>query len=201
LAAAVAAAGADDVKPIGGRVIIFVNAVTSVMRLESVLSLLLESPSANKVLNKVKMSNHHNGNGKGDAEAPAMMVDVLGLHSKMKQKDRLKRMERFRTLKDAVLLSTDVAARGLDVKDVSAVLHYHAPRGSEVFVHRSGRTARAGKQGDSVACIGPGDASHWKQVYKTVGISKERVEEIDIAAEEVSAAKEASKLASDLEKK
>ncbi|CAE7266089.1 DDX24, partial [Symbiodinium natans] len=178
------------------RVILFVNAISSVQRLSSVLSLLLESPSASKVLSRVRMSNAGNA---GPPPGPA--VDVLDLHSKMRQKDRLKRIERFRKLKDALLVCTDIAARGLDVPDVSAVLHFQAPRGSEVFVHRSGRTARAGRAGETIAFVSPNDIRHWGKVYQAVGVTKERVEAVPMVPEAINAAKEASRLAADLEKK
>eukprot|EP00933_Yihiella_yeosuensis_P007565 TRINITY_DN11264_c0_g1_i1.p1 TRINITY_DN11264_c0_g1~~TRINITY_DN11264_c0_g1_i1.p1 ORF type:complete len:784 (-),score=198.37 TRINITY_DN11264_c0_g1_i1:76-2427(-) len=194
--AAIKAVNDVGAAPVGGKLVLFVNAITSVMRLNSVLSLLLEAPSATKVLSKVKM-----GQSKGDSEMPGVVVDVLDLHSKMRQKDRLKRIERFKKLKHAVLVCTDIAARGLDVKDLGAVIHYQAPRGSEVFVHRSGRTARAGQEGESIAFLSPGDAQHWQKVYRAVGIEKERVEQIDVSAEELSAANEASKIAVELEKK
>ncbi|CAK0796306.1 unnamed protein product [Prorocentrum cordatum] len=68
----------------GGRVVLFVNAISTVLRLTSVLALLLESPSAAKVLSRVKMSS---GPGEGK-DSPALKVDVIGLHSRMRQKDR-----------------------------------------------------------------------------------------------------------------
>eukprot|EP00439_Symbiodinium_sp_Y106_P010385 s7043_g1.t1 len=177
------------------RVILFVNAISSVQRLSSVLSLLLESPSASKVLSRVRMSNA------GKHAPPGLSVDVLDLHSKMRQKDRLKRIERFRKLKDALLVCTDIAARGLDVPDVSAVLHFQAPRGSEVFVHRSGRTARAGRAGETIAFVSPNDIRHWGKVYQAVGVTKERVVAVPLVPEAINAAKEAARLAADLEKK
>ncbi|CAJ1433817.1 unnamed protein product [Effrenium voratum] len=194
-AARVSAELQQNVEPEGGRVILFVNAISYVQRLSSVLALLLESPSASKVLSKVRMQ------GGKQSAPPGRTVDVLDLHSKMRQKDRLKRIERFRKLKDAVLVCTDIAARGLDVPDVSAVLHFQAPRGSEVFVHRSGRTARAGREGQSIAFVAPGDVEHWRRVYQAVGIAKEDTEAVEVFAEEISAAKEAARLAAELEKK
>merc|ERR1711988_105412 len=110
-------------------------------------------------------------------------------------------MERFRKLKDAVLVCTDIAARGLDVPDVAAVLHYQAPRGVEVFVHRSGRTARAGRQGESVAFMAPKDAKQWGTLYRAAGISKAELNDVQPTAFEIAAAKEATRLAIELEGK
>jgi len=180
----------------GGRAVVFVNAISSVLRLTSLLAILLESPSADRVLGRLKMSMP-----KAQGEAPGSSVDVLGLQSKMRQKDRLKRIEKFRSSKHAILVCTDIAARGLDVPGIASVVHYQAPRGAEVFVHRSGRTARAGRSGESIAFMGPGDASHWHRVYRAVGITKEEIGNVGPTNFEINAAKEASHMAIELEKK
>lgn len=89
-------------------------------------------------------------------------VNALPLHSGMIQKARLRSVERFteskngnKAVKSSVLITTDVAARGLDIPDVELVIHYHLPRAADTYVHRSGRTARAGKQGSSILICGP----------------------------------------------
>ena len=76
------------------------------------------------------------------------------LHGRMVQKRREKAMERFRTSESKVLLCTDVAARGLDVTDVNWVVQFDAPQDPASFVHRVGRSARAGKIGSSLLFIG-----------------------------------------------
>uniref|UniRef100_A0A8B9K3A1 ATP-dependent RNA helicase n=1 Tax=Astyanax mexicanus TaxID=7994 RepID=A0A8B9K3A1_ASTMX len=93
----------------------------------------------------------------------------LPLHANMHQKQRLKNLERFAERESCVLLTTDVAARGLDIPDVQHVLHYQVPRTSETYVHRSGRTARAAKEGLSLLLIGPDDMINFKKIYKTLG--------------------------------
>jgi len=75
------------------------------------------------------------------------------LHAKQQQRQRLKNLERFRKSNDGIVVCTDVAARGLDIDGVDTVVHYQLPRSSEVYIHRSGRTARAGKDGVSLALI------------------------------------------------
>lgn len=175
---------------------LFVNAISSVMRLTSVLAMILESPSARKVLSKVRM-----GMNRNDKDRPGVSVDVLGLHSRMKQRDRLWQIEQFRALEHAVLVCTDIAARGLDVPGIAAVIHYHSPKSPELFIHRSGRTARAGRVGESVAVAGPGDATNWARIYRAVGIDQDRVEDASPTAFELAAAREAARLAADLEGK
>lgn len=86
-------------------------------------------------------------------------LDAIGVHSDMIQKQRLRSIERFKEIKNATLVATDVAARGLDVPSVDHVVHYHLPRTGDMYVHRSGRTARAGKLGVSVVLSSPQESS------------------------------------------
>ncbi|KAM7375837.1 hypothetical protein PAMP_005604 [Pampus punctatissimus] len=97
----------------------------------------------------------------------------LPLHANMHQKQRLKNLERFAERESCVLLTTDVAARGLDIPNVQHVIHYQVPRTSETYVHRSGRTARATKQGLSLLLIGPDDMMNFRKIYKTLGKDEE----------------------------
>ncbi|XP_031134943.1 ATP-dependent RNA helicase DDX24 [Sander lucioperca] len=97
----------------------------------------------------------------------------LPLHANMHQKQRLKNLERFAERDSCVLLTTDVAARGLDIPNVEHVIHYQVPRTSETYVHRSGRTARATKEGLSLLIIGPDDMMNFKKIYKSLGKDEE----------------------------
>ncbi|XP_048217761.1 ATP-dependent RNA helicase DDX24 [Perognathus longimembris pacificus] len=92
----------------------------------------------------------------------------LTLHACMHQKQRLRNLEQFARLEDCVLLATDVAARGLDIPEVQHVIHYQVPRTSEIYIHRSGRTARATREGLSLMLIGPEDVINFKKIYKTL---------------------------------
>ncbi|XP_072895275.1 ATP-dependent RNA helicase DDX24 [Hemitrygon akajei] len=93
----------------------------------------------------------------------------LPLHANMHQKQRLKNLERFAERESCVLLTTDVAARGLDIPNVQHVIHYQMPRTTEIYVHRSGRTARATKAGLALMLVGPGDVVHFKKICKALG--------------------------------
>lgn len=76
----------------------------------------------------------------------------------MEQKARLRSVEKFSSPTSdpsSVLVATDVAARGLDIKGIDFVIHYHVPRSADMYVHRSGRTARAGAQGKSILICAP----------------------------------------------
>ena len=79
---------------------------------------------------------------------------AVALHSTMPQKSRLRSLEKF-TSQRTVLIATDVAARGLDIKGVDLIIHYHVPRTADMYVHRSGRTARAEHSGKSVLLCSP----------------------------------------------
>jgi ATP-dependent RNA helicase DDX24/MAK5 len=79
------------------------------------------------------------------------------LHSQMAQKARMRSIERFSSPKatGSILVATDVAARGLDIGGVQLVIHYHLPRAADMYVHRSGRTARAEASGTSILICAP----------------------------------------------
>jgi len=75
----------------------------------------------------------------------------------MIQKARLRNLERFSSPSNSnsILIATDLAARGLDIKNVEMVIHYHLPRSADMYVHRSGRTARADERGISILLCAP----------------------------------------------
>ena len=72
---------------------------------------------------------------------------AAGLHGDMKQSARTQVMDRFKSGKTPILIATDVAARGIDVDDIDAVFNYDIPQDNEYYIHRIGRTGRAGKKG------------------------------------------------------
>ncbi|WP_457617223.1 DEAD/DEAH box helicase [Lutibacter sp.] len=78
---------------------------------------------------------------------------VAALEGDMQQKERDKVMRMFKNQSLQVLIATDVAARGIDVSNLAFVLHHQLPEKDEYYTHRSGRTARAGKEGVSVALV------------------------------------------------
>lgn len=85
-------------------------------------------------------------------------LPALALHSSMAQKARLRSVERFSSPSSSpssILVATDVAARGLDIKGIDLIIHYHVPRTADTYVHRSGRTARASASGKSILICAP----------------------------------------------
>ena len=86
--------------------------------------------------------------------------DAMGLHGDMRQEQRTSVMHGFKTGKTTILVATDVAARGIDVNDIDYIINYDIPQSAEYYVHRIGRTGRAGKTGSAITiCSGK------KQVY------------------------------------
>lgn len=90
------------------------------------------------------------------------------LHGDLSQQQRDKVMSRFRSRMLQILVATDVAARGIDVDDVTHVIHYHLPEEAENYAHRSGRTARAGKSGISAVLINRSELGKIKQIEKKI---------------------------------
>eukprot|EP01029_Cantina_marsupialis_P016259 TRINITY_DN361_c0_g2_i1.p1 TRINITY_DN361_c0_g2~~TRINITY_DN361_c0_g2_i1.p1 ORF type:complete len:636 (+),score=208.08 TRINITY_DN361_c0_g2_i1:77-1984(+) len=87
---------------------------------------------------------------------------VVGLHGKMVQKKRVKLFDRFTESKSGVLFSTDVAARGIDLPDVDWIVQFDAPQDPSFFVHRVGRTARAGRRGKSLLFLTAAEDTYLK---------------------------------------
>lgn len=99
------------------------------------------------------------------------------------QRERVMKMYRERTLQ--LLVATDVAARGLDVQDVTHVIHYGVPDDIDTYIHRAGRTARAGKTGVSLMIATPGERSRQEQIERI--IKRKFDKQIIPSAEEIAA--------------
>lgn len=97
-----------------------------------------------------------------------MGYHVSPLHGDMDQKMRSKVMERFKNKSLQAIVATDVAARGIDVNDITHVINYELPDDPEVYTHRSGRTARAGKSGICMSIVSPKQISNIRQIEKLV---------------------------------
>ncbi|MDR3680493.1 MAG: DEAD/DEAH box helicase [Flavipsychrobacter sp.] len=102
---------------------------------------------------------------------------VSPLHGDMDQKMRSKVLERFKNKSLQAIVATDVAARGLDVNDITHVINYELPDDPEVYTHRSGRTARAGKSGICMSIVSPKELQNIRQIERIV---KQRFHKSDI---------------------
>jgi ATP-dependent RNA helicase DeaD len=113
---------------------------------------------------------------KASAQAVSELLEkqefnVAALQGDMIQKDRDKVMRAFKNKKLQLLVATDLAARGIDVADLSWVIHYDLPEKTEYFTHRSGRTARAGKKGFSLCLITTGDTDALRAIERELKIT------------------------------
>eukprot|EP01060_Flectonema_neradi_P002645 TRINITY_DN1167_c5_g1_i1.p1 TRINITY_DN1167_c5_g1~~TRINITY_DN1167_c5_g1_i1.p1 ORF type:complete len:824 (+),score=166.14 TRINITY_DN1167_c5_g1_i1:138-2474(+) len=135
-----------------GRTIVFVNAISSLRRLCSLLTLL--------------------------------NVKVYPLHSEMQQRQRLKNLDRLRADPNCVIVATDVAARGLDIKGVKFVIHYQFPRNTDTYVHRCGRTARVQEEGFSLSLVSPEEKEGFNRICGSLG--KDSLQTYPIDFEEIS---------------
>jgi len=95
--------------------------------------------------------------------------NAKGLHGDMDQRGRDEVIKAFRNSDINILVATDVAARGLDVKDVSHVFNYHIPFDPESYVHRVGRTGRAGQKGEAITLITPIEFKELLRIQKSMG--------------------------------
>ena len=96
--------------------------------------------------------------------------DASPLHGDMQQVAREKALKRFREGKLRVLVATDVAARGIDVADVTHVINYSCPEDEKTYVHRIGRTGRAGATGIAVTFVDWADVTRWKVINKMLDL-------------------------------
>ncbi len=92
------------------------------------------------------------------------------IHGDLAQSERAEVMMRFRKKKIQILVATDVAARGLDVEELTHVINYNLPDDDETYIHRSGRTGRAGRNGVSVAIVHGRENQRIKNIERKTGI-------------------------------
>src|SRR5690606_17007170 len=84
-------------------------------------------------------------------------VNAAVMHGDRAMKDRVRALDAFRDREVRVLVATDVAQRGLDVEGVSHVINYDVPQDPDSYVHRVGRTARAGQKGEAITFMSPAE--------------------------------------------
>jgi len=108
----------------------------------------------------------------------AKNVPAGAIHGDLLQKERDKVMRAFKNEKTQILVATDIAARGLDIKELSFVVHYQLPDKDEYYTHRSGRTARAGKEGVSLCLVTTPELKQIRYFEKTLGIAFNQIREM-----------------------
>lgn len=100
-----------------------------------------------------------------------------GIHGDLTQGNRLSVLNKFKNRRIEILVATDVAARGLDISDVSHIYNFDIPQDPESYVHRIGRTGRAGKTGVAISFVIPRELSHLRQIEK---VTKSKIQRIAI---------------------
>eukprot|EP00834_Sanchytrium_tribonematis_P007146 NODE_607_length_5446_cov_0.832055.p1 type:complete len:588 gc:universal NODE_607_length_5446_cov_0.832055:3800-2037(-) len=128
-----------------GKTAVFLNSLDGVRRLAGTLRLLLPDRSIKTI--------------RGD----------------MKMGQRLKVLQDFKSIPNCILIASDVAARGLDIEDTECVVHYDIPRDVDIFIHRSGRTARYDRKGVSIALSMPEEFQKYRTFLKAVEISNSKL--------------------------
>lgn len=129
-----------------------------------------------------------------------LRVPAFGMHANMEQHHRMKNLEKFKESTNGVLITTDVMARGVDIPQVDHVIHYSIPTSAEIFVHRSGRTARAFAKGLSIHVVDPEDRRHYTSIMHTLGRTDDDVPDFPVEMQLYAACKKRVKLAVDLDK-
>ncbi|KAJ3375069.1 ATP-dependent RNA helicase ddx24 [Allomyces arbusculus] len=98
-----------------------------------------------------------------------LRLPVYPLHAQMQQRQRMKNLERFAANENGILIASDVASRGLDIKNIEHVIHYQVPMTSDLYVHRSGRTARASASGLSIVLVAPKELPAYRKICDQLG--------------------------------
>ncbi|MDE0493232.1 MAG: DEAD/DEAH box helicase [Acidimicrobiaceae bacterium] len=110
-----------------------------------------------------------------------MGVQTAAIHGGRSQNQRTRALEAFAAGRVQALIATDVAARGIHVEGVSAVVHYDAPADHKTYLHRSGRTARAGRGGVVVSLVQPDQVKELRQMQRELDI-QQPVTDVDLSA-------------------
>lgn len=105
-----------------------------------------------------------------------LMADSF--HGDLTQDERIYTLDEFKSKKIDILFSTDIASRGLHIEDIDCVINYDLPRSTEDYIHRIGRTARAGKSGVAISFLDDENLNHFKLIEKRyrLDIPKEQIE-------------------------
>ena len=106
-------------------------------------------------------------------------------HGDLDQEDRNYTLDEFKNKKIKILFATDIASRGLHIDDISCVINFDLPRGADDYIHRIGRTGRAGKKGVAISFIGHEDKEHFSLIQKRckVDIQKEQIEGFELTGD------------------
>jgi superfamily II DNA/RNA helicase len=120
-------------------------------KLDTLYALICETGAGQKLV----FANYRESAARISADLTRRGIDNVLFHGGMEQADREKALARYRNGSVNILVSTDLAARGLDIPEIRHIIHYHLPVNREAFVHRNGRTARVDRTGSAYLILGP----------------------------------------------
>lgn len=106
---------------------------------------------------------------------------AIPIHGQLSQSARLAALDKFRSKSRNLLIATDLAARGLDIPSVDLVINYHLPSDSKTYIHRVGRTARAGRSGITISLVMQYDVELWIRIEEALG---KKLDELKISKDE-----------------
>ena len=107
-------------------------------------------------------------------------IEAMAMHGEKSQGARTESLRRFKTGKLRVLVATDLASRGIDIQVLPHVINFDLPRSPKDYIHRIGRTGRAGATGEAISLITPEDEHHFKIIQKKMGKTVEMRESDDV---------------------
>ncbi len=143
-------------------------------KLNLIRTLLEDEEKFNRVVIFVKTKEHADGVFKVVERKTKGETKLL--HSNKGQNARINSIQAFKKGEVRVLITTDVSARGMDVSQVSHVINFDIPNDYEDYVHRIGRTARAGNKGDAITLVDPSDEWHWRKIEELIRMEIEILE-------------------------
>ena len=135
-----------------------------------ILAKLLDDPEIDRAL---VFTRTKHGADKVVRKLMAKKYPARAIHGNKSQGQRLKALEAFKTGECRILVATDIAARGIDIDGISHVINFEMPNLPEQYVHRIGRTARAGKDGISISLVAEDELYYLREVEKITGIEVE----------------------------
>ncbi len=114
-------------------------------------------------------------------------IGASALHGELPQAERNEVLYRFSKQMISVMVATDIACRGIDVSGISHVVNFDLPRSPEDYIHRIGRTARAGESGKAITFVGHEDQAHFKLIEKRAGIflDREQIEGFELTGDPI----------------
>lgn len=107
-------------------------------------------------------------------------IEAMAFHGDKSQGARTDALTKFKAGKIRVLVATDLAARGIDIKFLPHVINYELPRSPKDYIHRIGRTGRAGSEGEAISLVSEEEEHHFKVIQKKMGRRVEMIDSINI---------------------